>query len=156
MGISMIVKDEDIVQEEQIDVWWKIIVNKRWLLLIGGLLWSAVGIMLDRVAFKWLAHDDNVLLYLLLGTLAALIIWRFGFSHIAKKNIIRIDQMKQRASLFAFQKPSSYVIVVIMITMGKTMRRLPIPKHDLAILYMGIGGGLFLASLYYYRALLVD
>jgi hypothetical protein len=131
---------------------WKLIVNTRWLFLVAGLLWSGVGVMLDRRAIRWLTPVDipQVWGYLLLGLLLALTIYRFGFLRLARKNIVRINQMRKRASLFSFQRGSSYIIVVVMILMGKSLRLLPIPRPYLAVVYFGIGGGLFLASLHYY------
>ncbi|MBU0510786.1 MAG: hypothetical protein KJ638_03670 [Chloroflexi bacterium] len=43
-----------------------------------------------------------------------------------------------------------------MIAMGITLRHSPIPKHLPAVLYIGIGGGLFLSSLFYYGILVSD
>jgi hypothetical protein len=59
--------------------------------------------------------------------------------------------------LFAFQQWYSYPLVLCMIALGITLRKYtPIPKPLLGILYSGIGGGLGLASLYYYQAILRD
>jgi hypothetical protein len=131
---------------------WKLIVDTRWLFLVAGLLWSGVGVMLDRRAIRWLTPVaiPQVWVYVLSGLLLALMIYKFGFLRLAKKNIWRINQMQKKVSLFAFQKRSSYFIVVVMILMGKSVRRLPIPRPYLAVLYFGIGGGLLLASLHYY------
>ncbi len=83
----------------------------------------------------------------------ALVIYRFGFSRLATQNIRRIYQMRGRVCLFAFQKWTSYVIVIIMMTIGRTLRGLPLPRSYLASVYLGIGGALYLASLKYYNHL---
>jgi len=90
------------------------------------------------------------------GVLLASAIFYFGFSKLAKKNIQRITDMAgDKICLFAFQEWTSYPLVVVMIGMGISLRNfLPIPKPYLAIAYIGIGGGLFLSSLYYYLHLL--
>ena len=92
----------------------------------------------------------------LAGVLLASAIYRFGFSKLAKKNIQRITGMAgDKICIFAFQEWSSYPLVVVMIGLGISLRNyLPIPKPYLAILYIGIGGGLFLSSLFYYKHLL--
>jgi len=128
--------------------------KKKWLHLLAGAMWSAVGIMLCVFAYSWLRPLDwqKALLYALAGIALAIVIYYFGFSSFAKKNIDRIcDYQKEKICVFAFQKWSSYPLVVVMISLGIYLRKFsPIPKPYLAILYIGIGGSLFLASLHYY------
>ena len=92
----------------------------------------------------------------LAGALLASAIFYFGFSKLAKKNIQRInDMVGDKICIFAFQEWKSYPLVVVMIGLGISLRKFfPIPKPYLSILYIGIGGGLFLSSLYYYKHLL--
>ncbi len=92
----------------------------------------------------------------LAGVLLASAIYYFGFSKLAKKNIHRITGMAgDKICIFAFQEWTSYPLIVVMVGLGLSLRNLlPIPKPYLAILYIGIGGGLFLSSLYYYKHLL--
>jgi len=92
----------------------------------------------------------------LAGVLLASAIYFFGFSKLAKKNIQRLTDMAgDKICIFAFQEWTSYPLVVVMIGLGISLRNfLPIPKPYLASLYIGIGGGLFLSSLYYYLYLL--
>lgn len=131
-------------------------VEQRWLLLIAGLMWGGVGAMLGRLAIEWLRIEtpDGVVLFLLAGALLAAAINFLGFSKLAKQNIDRIKALGRKACIFAFQRWTSYILVVVMITMGRFARSLPIPRSYLAILYLGIGGALFLASLNYLRALI--
>ena len=69
------------------------------------------------------------------------------------QNIIRINGLTgEKICIFAFQRWTSYPLVLLMISLGVILRLYsPIPKPYLAILYLGIGSGLFLASLRYYR-----
>jgi energy-converting hydrogenase Eha subunit C len=48
----------------------------------------------------------------------------------------------------------SYIIVVVMVTMGTLLRHSAIPKIYLSILYIGIGLSLVLSSIRYLRVLL--
>ena len=131
-------------------------VEQRWLFLIAGLLWGGVGAMLTRLAIEWLRMETprGVLLFLLAGALLAIAINHWGFAIMARQNIDRIKALGKKACIFAFQRWTSYILVVVMITMGRLVRLLPVPRSYLAILYIGIGGGLFLASLHYLRALI--
>jgi hypothetical protein len=82
-----------------------------------------------------------------------LIYW-FGFSKVARKNIKRINNyLSEKVCLFAFQQWSSYPLVVFMIGLGVVLRVYsPIPKPWLAVLYIGIGGALFISSFHYHYA----
>ena len=134
-------------------------IRKRWLYLIAGLMWSGVGIWLCYLAYGWLYPVDRRISFGLafIGIILALLIYAFGFSVFAKRNIQRIDQyLKERVCFFAFQSWTSYPLVVFMISLGIFLRKFsPIPKTYLAAMYIGIGGSLFLASFLYYRTLLV-
>ena len=117
-------------------------------------MWSGVGILLSAFATTWLGlvHSWTVVLYILAGLLLAAGIYFLGFSKLASSNIRRIIAIpKERVCLFAFQKWTSYPLVLAMIAMGIYLRVYsPIPKPMLAILYIGIGASLFVSSLQYY------
>ncbi len=114
--------------------------------------------MLCNLAYGWLlpVAFPQGLWMTLAGALLASAIFYFGFSKLAKKNIQRInDMVGDKICIFAFQEWKSYPLVVVMIGLGISLRKfLPIPKPYLAILYIGIGGSLFLSSLSYYKHLL--
>jgi hypothetical protein len=132
--------------------------GKPWLIVTAGIMWSGVGLMLCNLAYGWLlpVAFPPVLWMTFAGVLLASVIFYFGFSKLAKKNIQRITAMAgDKICIFAFQEWTSYPLIVIMIGLGLSLRiLLPIPKPYLAIAYIGIGGGLFLSSLSYYKHLL--
>jgi hypothetical protein len=134
--------------------------NKNWLFLLAGLMWSGVGIMLARFAVRWMASIpvswDTLLV--LCGLALAFIIFRFGFSKFARKNINRIQAYQSKQiCVFAFQSWTSYPLVAVMISMGIYLRLYaPLPKWVMVITYLGIGGGLLLASLQYYARLIPE
>ena len=128
--------------------------SKKWLHLLAGLTWSAVGIMLISLAVRWLRplSWQPALLLAGVGVFLALIAHRFGFSKLTEKNKRRIESYTtQKVCLFAFQAWKSYPLIAFMIALGITLRSSPIPKPYLAVIYIGVGGGLFLSSLQYYR-----
>jgi hypothetical protein len=128
--------------------------KKIWLHLTAGLMWSAVGILLLAFAATWLFAVDTwiVWLFSLAGCLLALAIFFFGFSKLAAKNINRIVSIPQEnVCLFAFQRWTSYLLILVMIGMGIFLRHYStIPKPYLAILYIGIGASLIASSFLYY------
>lgn len=131
------------------------VLKKNWLHLMAGVVWASVGGMLTLIASQWLKPVDWVLRILIIsaGLAAAAVISRWGFSRFAIKNIFRIDAyVQEKVCLFAFQKWSSYPLVAFMISLGIYLRKYsPFPKPALAVLYFGIGGGLFLASRHYFQ-----
>jgi len=135
-------------------------VNKKWLNLAAGLVWSGVGVMLIAISTRWL-HLDSVLTILglvLAGLALGTAIYLFGFSKVARKNIRRIASMPaQRNCIFAFQGWKSYPLVAFMVFLGIYLRVYsPFPKPLLAITYIGIGSGLFFSSLLYYWQLVAN
>jgi hypothetical protein len=128
--------------------------RKNWLQLTAGLVWAGVGLMLISIASRWLqlVNLSNAMLLVLAGLLLAATIYSFGFSKLALKNINRIQALtNKKVCLFAFQSWTSYPLVAFMVSLGIYLRVYsPFPKPYLAILYLGIGGGLFLASLSYF------
>ncbi len=136
---------------------WTPVVSHQWLYLIAGIIWSGVGIFLCSLTPPWLSRIplSRQIVFISAGGVLALLIYLFGFSKFAEHNIVRIQTIaKKRICVFAFQKWSSYPLVVFMIGLGIFLRKYsPVPKSWLAILYLGIGGSLFLASFRYYAAI---
>lgn len=129
-------------------------IPKVYLYLLAGLMWSGVGLLLSRYAYLWMVPLPawQFGLILVAGIALGVAIYRFGFSQLAKKNIHRISQIKNvRVCIFAFQEWHNYPLVLVMISLGLFLRVYsPVPKSLLAIMYLGIGAGLFLASIHYY------
>lgn len=129
-------------------------VDKSWLHLAAGLLWTAVGIMLLNLAVGWLMPlgVPRVLPFVFAGALLAIAFYFFTFSRLACKNVGRIEKMSaEKPCIFAFQAWKSYPLILFMIALGITLRHFtPLPKPFLAIVYAGVGGGLFMSSLRYY------
>jgi len=127
--------------------------DKRVLIFMAGLMWCAVGVMLIRYAVSWLAlctGKEQVLFYSA-GFLAAMPIHHFGFLKIADKNLNRLLPLTEKQNPFSFMEPKSYLIVIVMISLGIALRHSQIPKRYLSLLYNGIGLALFLSGIRYFR-----
>jgi hypothetical protein len=135
-------------------------VAKVWLYGTAGLMWSGVGVFLNSLAYDWLEPLKwvYILLLALAGASLAFTIYYFGFSNFADKNIRRIHAIKNnKVCFFAFQQWHSYPLVAFMISLGIFLRVYsPIPKPYLAVMYIGIGGSLFLASFHYYKQIVLE
>lgn len=128
-------------------------VNKTTLIFTAGLMWSGVGVMLMLFAAKWLSHYEGkgVIYYYAAGFLAAMPVHHFGFLKLADKNIARLLPLTGKRCFFSFVTWKSYLIILVMMALGITLRHSSIPKQYLSILYNGIGLGLFLSGIRYFR-----
>lgn len=131
-------------------------VNKQFLLILSGGMWVAVGIMLNSFAYHWLMGYEGkyTLIFLLVGVTGAFVIHHFGFLKVVDKNLGRISRMEGKPCVFSFMSWKSYLIVLIMVSMGITLRHSAIPKQYLSILYIAIGLALIFSSIRYFRVLL--
>jgi hypothetical protein len=129
------------------------VVDKSVLILLAGLMWCGVGVLLVSYAVTWLSRctgNEQLFLYPA-GFLAAMPIHHFGFLKIADKNLNRILPLTVKKSPFSFMTWKSYIIVLIMVSLGIGLRHSSIPKPYLSILYNGIGLALFLSGIRYFR-----
>ncbi len=128
-------------------------VTKHVLIFLAGSSWGCVGAALLMLAFSWLAGVPGNDAYWFAGggVVVALLAHHFGFLRIVDRNLKRLLPMNAKTCLFAFIPWKSYLIILIMITMGAALRHSVIPKPYLAIVYIGVGLALLLSSFRYLR-----
>jgi len=116
-------------------------------------MWLSIGIMLNTIAIDWLSHYHfkNTFIYLTGGIIISLIIHHFGFLKIVDKNLGRIKTLNPETCVFAFLSWKSYLLVLIMISMGIMLRHSQIPRNILSVIYIGLGLALILSSIRYLR-----
>ena len=128
-------------------------VDKKYLVLSAGVVWCGTGIMLICFAVTWLGNysgRESAFFYMA-GFLAAMPIHHFGFLRLADRNLERLLPLTEKKCIFSFITLKSYLIIIIMVTAGITLRHSGIPKQYLSVLYNGIGLGLLLSGLRYVR-----
>jgi len=132
---------------------YKPAVKRHVLLLFAGGMWLAVGAALLALSYSWLRRypGKGVFVFAGAGIAAALVISRFGFLKIVDKNVRRILLMEGKRCAFSFMSWKSYLLVVLMVALGITLRHSPVPKSYLSILYTGIGLALVLSSVRYWK-----
>ncbi len=125
---------------------------KKWLLVLAGGMWSAVGILLLVYAITWLTQPLTALTLALgaAGVVISILANRYQFTRLSRKNITRILSLNDKACLFAFQAWTGYAIIAVMMTGGILLRNSTLPKPYLAVVYAAIGGALLQASIHYY------
>lgn len=124
-----------------------------YLILLSGLIWTGVGVKLLSLAFEWFHTVEIPKYYYLLsgGFLLSLIFYKFQFRIFANRNIVRLENLPDKINIFAFQRLSGYLIVIVMISLGIFLRTSGIlPLWLLAFSYEGVGLGIGLGSLEYY------
>jgi hypothetical protein len=128
-------------------------VDKKYLILLAGAMWCGVGVMLVGFAVSWLSHYSvkEQVIFFVAGFIAAMPIHHFGFLKLADKNLNRLLPLTKKKCLFSFITWKSYLIILVMVSMGIALRHSSIPKNYLSILYNGIGLGLFLSGIRYFR-----
>lgn len=126
------------------------------LFAVAGLLWGLVGVMLCWKGYQRVETIPSTYMILieLWGWAMAAGAYKLIFSKIAEKNIRRLEKLPPKQCFFAFQPWKSYFIILIMVFLGLTLRRIPLPGYVMAVMYTTIGGALFLSSFLYYRHLL--
>ncbi len=131
--------------------------RRRTLVFVAGAIWSLVGLLLISTAVVWVLGSPRWgIIQLVGGAVAGYVIYRFGFSRLARRNLLRIYAQapeKDKVCVFAFQNIRSYVLIVIMMGLGYGLRHSGLPKVLLAPAYLAIGLGLLLSSLLYYSRL---
>jgi hypothetical protein len=130
-----------------------LLVDKKVLIILPGIMWCGVGIMLISFAVSWLSPypGKEELFYFIAGFLAAMPIHHFGFLKIVDKNLKRLLPLTEKKSVFSFMTLKSYLTVLVMVAMGITLRHSSFPKRYLSVLYNGIGLALFLSGIRYFR-----
>ncbi|UCG62898.1 MAG: hypothetical protein JSV52_06335 [Candidatus Zixiibacteriota bacterium] len=130
--------------------------RRRTLVLVAGSVWVAVGIVLAAAAAVWLGTTEAVYLIIAaVSLLVGLLISRFAFSRLIRKNLHRIRTLsphKPRVCVFAFQAVESYFLVLVMMAVGYILRHLPLPHVYVAIIYLTIGVALIKSGIDYLKA----
>ena len=135
---------------------YKPAVGKRTLLFLGGFIWIGVGTMLLGFSYRWLRAfpGKHSLPFVFTGIVLAMAIHHFGFLKIVDRNLRRILPAEEKKCIFSFMPWKSYFLVAVMVGTGIFLRHSSIPKTYLSIVYIGIGLGLILSSVRYFRVLL--
>lgn len=127
-------------------------VNKKTLILIAGMVWAFAGFRVFSLgAQDVIANKASAILVLGIGLLAYYLFYNFIFSKMSKKHITRIvNHELERRCLFAFFDKKSYIIMGVMMFGGIGLRSLGIinPIY-LGSFYVGLGGALFTAGLFF-------
>lgn len=117
-------------------------VKKRTLLYVAGCVWCFAGSMLIARALITLIELDHLLsVELISGVIIGICFYVFLFTKISKKHITRISLIKADfPCFFSFFNFRSYILMVVMISAGITLRKLNVidPEY-LYTFYLAMG-----------------
>lgn len=129
-------------------------VSRKTLTRTAGSLWLLVGVFLLVRGLGWLNQVSvNHWLLAAAGLLLGLLKSHFVLSRIVGRNLQRIYSLspqKEKICVFAFQAVQSYLIAILMVTLGILLRSLSIAPDWLVLIYLTIGSALVLSGLKYF------
>jgi Kef-type K+ transport system membrane component KefB len=121
----------------------------KYLLLVNGLLWTAIGIKIALIGVDYYGRLDCILWWYYL--LSAIVFAGFYvmFTGVVVKYAARIMAMTEpKTSIFKTFSVKGYLIIAFMITLGITLKRIPqVPDSFIAWFYCGLGPGLLSAGI---------
>lgn len=135
---------------------YKPAIRRRYLFLIAGILWSSVGVILSTVGIYWIfpVRHPVILLLMPLAFIVGVIKGRFILYKIAVKSSERIYSHPEKACFGSVFSWSTWLTVILMVSVGQILRRFIIPIYDrdfLGLVYAIIGLALFTASFVYWK-----
>ncbi len=113
--------------------------------IFAASIWSGVGVMLLVRGGSYLFDSGSQWLFMLalfLGTCKSL----FLLDKSAGKNLNRLLQLKDGDCLGAVYSPKMWLMVLVMIILGKVLRSSGLPCEFVGILYTAIGWALLFSS----------
>ena len=121
----------------------------KYLLLVNGLLWTAIGTKIALIGVDYYGRLESVpWWYYLLSAVVFGLFW-FMFTGVVRKYAERIMAMPEpRTSIFKTFSVKGYLIIAFMITLGITLKQIPqVPDSFIAWFYCGLGPGLLSAGI---------
>ncbi len=124
-------------------------VPTKHLILVNGLLWTAIGIKISLIGIDYYRHLDSILWWHFILSTAIFAGFWFMFTGVVRKYSERILKMTEpKTSIFKTFSIKGYIIIAFMITLGIVLKRIPqVPDSFIAWFYCGLGPGLFSAGI---------
>lgn len=119
------------------------------LILVNGLLWTAIGIKISLIGIDYYRHLDSIQWCRFILSTAVFAGFWFMFTGVVRKYSERILKMTEpKTSIFKTFSIKGYIIIAFMIMLGIVLKRIPqVPDSFIAWFYCGLGPGLFSAGI---------
>jgi hypothetical protein len=128
-------------------------IPRRNLLFLAAIFWTlAGGMLLFRGGAMLFTVRNSIVLRGLAGAVGGLLFYWKLFSGISLRHAKRIIFLKEdRPCAFSFFSWNSYLLMILMITMGVLLRSSGlIPVNVLSVLYLSMGVPLLMSSIRFY------
>ena len=121
----------------------------RYLILVNGLLWSAIGTKIALTGVGAYLNLPVIPWWYYMLSLLVFAGFYVMFTGIVRKYAERIESMPEpKTSVFKTFSVKGYIIIAFMITLGITLRHIPqVPDSFIAWFYCGLGLGLLSAGI---------
>ncbi len=124
-------------------------VGRRTHILLAQLMWTLIGSALLALGVWWVVNSSwgvqglyYALPFLVLGMAKGL----FILDRTARRTAERIDERGDDRFVLTFYSRRTWLIALGFMILGQVLRRLPIPRPDLGLIYVMVGVGLLLGS----------
>lgn len=127
--------------------------SRRNLLFIAALVWTFAGGMLLTKGIVMMGRQaDYLIVRTMVSIVGGFVFYLLLFSKISKKHVNRIIRLKNdRPCLFSFFNFRSYIMMILMISMGVLLRKSGIVSpFYLSVLYVTMGIPLFASAFRFY------
>jgi len=126
---------------------YKPVASSRLQLLLAGVIWSTVGMGLISVGTYWVVSTSDHIIGLLaislcLGLGKSLLV----LDRVARRIIKRIELRGEGRCLASFYSLRVWVLVIIMMLMGRILRGAGISYSLLGLIYAAVGTSLLMSS----------
>ena len=126
---------------------YKPVASSRLQLLLGGLMWSLVGVGLICVGTYWILSTSSHIMGLLaislcIGLAKSLLI----LDRVASQIVKRIALRGEGRCMVSFYSLRVWAIVIIMMLMGRILRGTGISYSLLGLIYAAVGTSLLMSS----------
>ncbi len=114
-------------------------------LLTAGLIWTLAGLSLMLMGWFWSFGKVSWVFEVgavALGSLKSI----FILNKVARRNIKRILQLEEGTCIGGVYSTRMWVVVLVMIIMGRLLRMSVMPPEIIGVLYVTIGWGLLISS----------
>jgi hypothetical protein len=120
-------------------------IPNKYLILIAGVIWMFAGIMIIKTGLPFFINQGRYIFSVFLAASVFSVFYLFIFSKLVEKHTIRISKdNRKKMFIMEFFDKKSYLIMVVMILGGTTIRKLSLlPAFFIGFFYVGIGLALF-------------
>ncbi len=125
--------------------WNKIKLPPENLVVFATLIWSLVGIMLLLKGWAWKGTGYGGLI-LAVGILLGIIKARTILDKKIESSLLRVNKFTEPRPFYNVFSGKTWILVAVMISLGKLLRSLAHPCPAIGILYVTVGSGLLLSS----------